>query len=129
VLILSGSGIVKGNQTVAKISNRAEDMVKGTIMHFEATSKTWMPYTDAAQVPTGILCGTVSAGALKAGNVEGISILVGGNSVVVDRALVILEGDAALENVVSSTGVTVEQTLRWSSIYIDDSVDSTRFEN
>ncbi len=75
-IVLSGETVARDAETVAQDATRTEDLVRGTVMAQNATTKAWEPLTDVTAtdgtaVARGIFMGDdIAAADLVAGDVE-----------------------------------------------------------
>jgi len=84
---------------------------------------------DGGSAPAGVLMQDLTAAQLIAGDVPGISILVGG--AIINESMVVFEGTVTKNSVVSVSGMnkTVEAILGWNNIYLENVVDVDAYEN
>ena len=133
--ILQGSGMSKTGQTLLQDAGRSGDLVRHTLMSFDPSTAKWVPFTDetatdGTQIPTGIIMASVTEASIVAGDVLNIPILVRG--VVVDKNALVIENSktlATIVNVPTSLNKSVEELLRWTGIFMQDTTDINRFEN
>lgn len=140
-LYLSGEAITKDQETLLTDAGRTTDLLFGTVMAKVAASQKWVPLaslttTTGASVAQGIFVGsTVLAATIAAGDVVDQPILVGGQGLVVDENLVVLDDEGTpltLDSVFSSSDatnvyykVTVRDQLAQRGIFIGETISIT----
>jgi hypothetical protein len=131
-----GSALVKEAEVLAQDAGRTGDMVFGTVMAQNPTTKKWVSLTAVTldtgeQLPQGILMREITEAAIQAGDVADTPILVRGE--VIDRGQVVLENSLTLDSVITSANlplnVTVESWLATNNIYVEYTTDIDGFEN
>lgn len=103
---LSGSTIVKDNETILTDGARATVLKFGTVMAQIASTRKWVPLTDVAvqtgeNTARGVYVGEdITAAALVAGDITNCPIVVGGLCTV-DGGLLVLENSLTINSVCS----------------------------
>jgi hypothetical protein len=131
--ILSGQAYALTNETLKQDAGRAADLLANTVVSLDPVTNKWVPFTDEAAVdgtekPTGVILDTVAQADIVAGDVTGISVLVGAGCAV-DKSMLVIENAKTLLTVIGTLNITVEQCLRWAGIYMEPTIDITSFEN
>lgn len=132
--VLQGTGKYKVG-TVAQDAGRSTVMARHTLMAYNPTTQKWEPFTDetavdGTQYPRGIMQAELTAAQVVAGDVSDVPILVGG--VIIDKNALVIENSktlATIVNVPTNLNSSVEDLLRWSGIYMQDTDDIDGFEN
>lgn len=140
--ILRGTGFTKNNETLLTDGGRVGDLVQYTLLARLVATGKWVPFTSevvvetGASVPQGIYVGDDIAEAdIQAGDVEQLSVLVGGNLTYDDTKLVIENGKLLTTPIKATTAVdnvivqTVEDFLEDKGMFADSVVDIASFEN
>lgn len=103
--ILKGDGIVREQETVVQDAGRSGAMVKYTLMVNDPATNKWTSFTDetatdGTQYPRGILLADLTEAEIKAGDVAGVPILVGGG-VLFDTEQLTIENTKTLATVIN----------------------------
>ena len=133
--ILQGSGLSKTKQTLLQDAGRSGDLLRHTLMAYNPTTAKWVPYTDetatdGTQIPAGIIMASVTEASIIAGDVINIPILVRG--LVVDKNALVIENSltlATIVNVPAGLNKSVEELLRGTGIFMQNTTGINRFEN
>lgn len=134
--IKDGLAYAKSAQTVVQDAGRTVDLEENTLMSYDPATGKWHPFidetaTDGTQYPRGVILQTIPTADLVAGDVTGVSILVGG-ACRVDEDMLVIEASKTLAtviNVPAGFNTTVEDYLRLVGIYPILTVDIDGFEN
>lgn len=136
-LILSDDSLVR-NGTIAQEEQRATDLLFGTVMAKNATSRQWVPFnslvqTNGESVPRGIYLGDdIDAADLADGDIEDVPILVG-NATVNENLVVWDGGTLSADSIVNPANIearTAREALAESSgIFLEDTVSISEHEN
>jgi len=131
--VKSGNAAAKTNETIKQDAGRAADLLANTVVSLDPVNNKWVPFTNEAAVdgtekPTGIVLDTVPQASIVAGDVTGISILVG-SACYVDQNMLVIENSKTLATVIGTLNITVEQCLRWAGIFMEPTIDISAFEN
>jgi hypothetical protein len=133
--ILGGNPVQSESETVAQDAGRTADMVYGTLMSQNPSTKIWSSFVDetginGTQIPMGVLLRTLPTADIVAGNVENVPILTG--NAILNKDLLTIENSKTLDTVVNSPtnlNKRVEDLLKWLGIFMADVIDTTGFEN
>ena len=127
----------RDDQTILTDAGRVTPLVYGTLMAKIAATGKWVPFTDetatnGTATARGVYIGRdIAAADIVAGDVEDVSILIGGGCKI-DREQLVIENAKTLETVVAAGTLaarTVQDDLASLGIFIGESVDTTSFEN
>lgn len=134
--VLNGLPVTRDNETVSQDAGRgAANMVFGTLMAYNPTTAEWEPLTDETATdgtahPRGILMQLLLAADIVAGDIDGVSIMVGGDACFVDRDQIVIENSktfATIVNVPTNLNASVESLLRLTGIFPESTIDTTEF--
>jgi len=142
--VITGIALNDGTTTVVKyaglqftVTDGATAFVAGDLFTLTvAANGKWTPY-DASSIlgadkPMGIYdpegaIGDITAAALVAGDIEDIPILISGARF--DSSLLVIENSGSLSDMVSDTGLTVEEYLRNKSLIAEGAIAGSSAEN
>jgi hypothetical protein len=136
-LILSDESDVR-NETLASIQGRTTDLLFGTVMAQNATTRRWVPFnslvaTNGESVPRGIYLGEdIDAADIAAEHIDDVPILVGNARV--NENLVVWDDDTLnADSIVNPANIearTARQALaEAANIRLEDTTDATAPEN
>jgi hypothetical protein len=133
--ILTGDGVTK-RATVAQDAGRTADMERNTVMAYDPTNANWVPWTDetatdGTQYPKGILLATLATAEIVAADVEDVPILVG-KDITVDQDQLVIENSltlATIVNIPAGFNTSCEDLLRYTGIWMQDTIDIDDLEN
>lgn len=133
--IRMGSGLTKEAETVLQDAGRSGNMVYGTLMSRVGSSGKWVPFTDetatdGSQIPKGVLLKTLTEAEIQAADVANVPILVRGE--IIDQNQLTIENSktlATIVNVPTNLNSSVEEIMRWTGIFVEDTIDVDSFEN
>lgn len=123
--------------TVSQDAGRgAVDMIKGTVMTYNPTTEEWHPWTDETAVdgtahPKGILLQTLAAADIVAGDIDDVSIVVGGIGLVLDEDQVTFENSLTKDtiiNIPANLNKAAWQILADAGIFMVDTQEGTSYE-
>ena len=122
--------------TLAQDGSRSTVLAKGTVMTYDPTDEDWAPWTDetatdGTQRPCGIILEDIAAATLVAGDVENVSMIVGGNPVVMNEDLLTFENSLTKDtivNVPTNFNMAAWQCLALLGIYFVDTQEGTSYE-
>jgi len=116
-LIVKGEAKVDDSATMVKNTSATKDIVDNTVVYKDPATGLWSPYisvvaTNGSEFPRGIYKGdTITIAAIKAANVTGLNIIVGGQ-VEVDSSMLIFEvGTITLASEITNQNLTVKDAL------------------
>jgi hypothetical protein len=138
-LIKSGNSFVI-SADIAQNAGRVTPLLKWTVMAFDVIFDVWVPFRDAlgvdtqgGGVPRGVYMGAdIPAADLVDGDIEGASILIGGNCTVDENRLVWDDNICNPNNIINPGTVetrTARAALANVGIWLEDTVDISEFEN
>lgn len=132
--IRNGTALVKYG-TIVQDAGRSGDLVANTVLSYDPATAKWHPFTDetatdGTQFPKGINVHTITEAAIAAGDVADVAIWVKGE--IVDSGQLVIENSLTLATVINAPAginITVEECLRYTNIYVEDTVDVDGYEN
>jgi len=134
--VLAGLNITRNDAVIAQDAGRSTDLLFGTVMAKVAATQKWTPFidetaTDGTSNPQGIYLGADIASAdLVAGDVVDSVICVG--DAIVDLNQLVIENSKTLDTIIGVTSVnarTVRDQLAFRSIFAEDTINISSFEN
>lgn len=122
--------------TLAQDASRSTALVKGTVMTYDPTDEDWAPWTDETAVdgtahPCGIILEDITAAALVAGDVEDVSMIVGGKGLVMNEDLITFENSLTKDTIVNipaNLNKAAWQLLALLGIHFVDTQEGTSYE-
>lgn len=128
-LVIDGIANVKTDQTFEQDAGRASDVLVNTLVVLETSTGKWNTFTnEATQLPGGIILQTLAQADVVAGDVDGVSILTGGNCVI-DSTMLVIENSKLLTTALTGLDVTVEQFMGMLGIFVKAGVNIDEHEN
>ncbi|MGW8256927.1 MAG: hypothetical protein ACWGMZ_05530, partial [Thermoguttaceae bacterium] len=109
-------------------AGRTTDIEYGTLVSKDPATLKYIPMaagdlaaTDGTEIPAGLVLETITAAALAAGDVTGVSVLVGGSTVYVDEDQIVLDDEglpiSSLDAEITNQNYTVRDGLHRLNIY------------
>lgn len=137
--ILSGTSLVRENETIKQDAARVTDLEPYTIMGRIVGEDKWIAFDDetaedGSAWELGIyLGGKIAAADIVAGDVDGAPILAGGDCTV-DTEQLVIENGKTLDTVIKASAntpvvTTVRGRLSDIGIFTESTVDTAGFEN
>lgn len=130
-IIRLDDALVRDNETILTDGGRVVDLEQYTVMARNAANKlvplTSLVATDGTSIPTGLMAQSVSAAAIAAGDVTGVSLYVKVGRI--DEDSIILENSLTLDNVITDRDQTIRDLLMQMGIYPEPGYDVDRPEN
>lgn len=139
-VLLASPGQRQTNQTLLQDAGRTTDLAPFTLMAKVAATQKWVPFTsatavDGTAIPQGIYAGGAIATAdIVAGDVTGLEIWVGDLNF--DSNQLVIENSLTLDTTIASSNaaavyqvVTVRDYLAWRSMFAEDTILISNFEN
>jgi hypothetical protein len=134
--VRAGFSKTKTGQTLKQDAGRTLPLAPYTVLAKVAATGKYVPFTDetavdGSAVPCGIyLAESIAASAIVAGDVVGITVLVG--DAIVDAAQLVIENAKTINTVVNAgnaISLTVGDLLELRGIFAESTVDIDNFEN
>jgi hypothetical protein len=130
--VLMGPALTLEDQTFAQDAVRGADLEPYTVLAKVSASGKWVPFTDETAVdgsdrPLGISTKKIEQADLVAGDVADQVVYV--QIPLLDKNQLIIENSKTLATVITSLKITVEEALRQTNIFVEDTVEIDGYEN
>lgn len=129
--ILEDPALTVSDQTFLQDAARTEPLEPNTVLAKNSDGK-WVPLTDetatdGTERPVGISTKQIAAADLVAGDVTGQVVYV--QIPLCDKNQMVLENSLTLATYIDTLKITIEEALRQTNIFVEDTVDIDGFEN
>lgn len=134
--VLGGLNITRNDAIIVQDAGRSIPLLFGTLMCKVAATQKWTTFTDETATdgtanPQGIYLGAdITAAAIVAGDVVDVAICVG--EALIDVNQLVIENSKTLDTIIGVTSVnarTVRDQLAFRSIFAEDTINISNFEN
>jgi len=132
-LVLGGRCITR-RVTVKQDASRSGAMVLGTLCSYDSTNAKWVPFsdetaTDGTQIPCGILYQALTEAAIKAGDIEDVTMIV--SDCILNEDLVTIESSKTKNTIITvptNLKQAVWQVMGWNGLILVDTIEGTSYE-